>query len=85
VLPAAQGLSPRRLQARIEILTGFEVVLMFDWPPPNGLGLSGGAPLDQESCQTDSWSQNGRDLVGAERRPLQARVGRRGILQTGSR
>jgi len=44
--------------------------------PSNGLGLSGGAPLDREGCRADSWFQNRRDLVGAMRRPLQALVGR---------
>jgi len=44
--------------------------------PPNGLGFSGGALIDREGSRADSNFQNGRDLVGAKRRPLQARVGR---------
>ena len=48
----------------------------FDGPPSNGLGFSGGAPLDRQGTRAGSEFQNGRDLVGAQRRPLQARVGR---------
>jgi hypothetical protein len=43
---------------------------------PNGLGFSGGAPIDWEGNRADSWFQNRADLAGAKRRPLQARVGR---------
>jgi hypothetical protein len=43
---------------------------------PNGLGFSGGAPLDREGGRAESSCQNGSDLAGAKRRPLQARVGR---------
>jgi hypothetical protein len=39
--------------------------------PPNGLGLSGGAPIDWESVRANLGSQNRHDLVGAECRPLQ--------------
>jgi len=41
----------------------------------NGLGFSGGAVIDRESYRADSCLQNSNDLVGAKRRPLQARVG----------
>jgi len=43
---------------------------------PNGLGFSGGAPISREGGQAESRCQNRHDLVGAKRRPLQARVGR---------
>ncbi len=44
---------------------------------PNGLGISGGAPLDRYGLRAASDVQKSHDLVGAERRPLYARVGRR--------
>src|SRR5262249_11491601 len=44
---------------------------------PNGLGFSGGALIDRESCRVESRFQKRYDLAGAERRPLQARVRRR--------
>ncbi len=47
------------------------VMMMFNRLPPNGLGFSGGAHVDREGFRADSGFQNGRDLVGAERRPLQ--------------
>ena len=43
---------------------------------PNGLGISGGALLDREDGRADTSVQKSTDLVGAERRPLHARVGR---------
>ena len=45
--------------------------------PPNGLGISGGAPIDRYDCRDASDLQKSDDLVGAKRRPLHARVGRR--------
>jgi len=42
----------------------------------NGLGISGGAPIDREDGRANSIFQNSDDLAGAERRPLHARVGR---------
>jgi hypothetical protein len=42
---------------------------------PNGLGFSGGALRDRESDRAESNLENGRDILGAVRRPLQARVG----------
>jgi len=44
----------------------------------NGLGISGGAPVDREGGWTASTLQNSYDLVGAKRRPLHALVGRNG-------
>ncbi len=44
--------------------------------PSNGLGFSGGAPIDREDSRADSTLQNSNDLAGAKRRPLQAHVGR---------
>ena len=43
---------------------------------PNGLGISGGAPIDRYDCHDASDFQKSADLVGAKRRPLHARVGR---------
>jgi len=43
--------------------------------PPNGLGISGGALIDRYRCRADADFQKSDDLVGAERRPLHARVG----------
>ena len=43
--------------------------------PLNALGFSGGAPRDREGGRADSRFQNGLDLVGAKRRPLEALVG----------
>jgi hypothetical protein len=40
------------------------------------LGISGGAPIDQESGWVDTSIQKSDDLAGATRRPLHARVGR---------
>jgi len=42
---------------------------------PNGLGISGGAPIDREGFRAESRFQNGPDLVAAKRRRLHARVG----------
>jgi len=44
----------------------------------NGLGFSGGAPLDREGSRAESRFQTRSDLVGTERRPLQAPVSRPG-------
>src|SRR6266498_1487304 len=44
--------------------------------PPNGLGISGGAPIDQEGALADTRFQKTNDLAGAKRRPLHARVRR---------
>ena len=44
--------------------------------PPNVLAFSGGAPVDREGGWADSRLRNRPDLVGAQRRPLQAYVGR---------
>lgn len=41
----------------------------------NGLGFSGGAPIDREGSRAEARFQNCPDLGGAERRPLQALVG----------
>jgi len=46
--------------------------------PPNVLRFSGGALIDRESGRAETIFQNSPDLVGAERRPLQAPVGRTG-------
>ena len=43
---------------------------------PNGLGISGGAPIDRYGCRAGSDRQKSPDLGGATRRPLHARVGR---------
>jgi hypothetical protein len=51
---------------------------------PNGLGISGGAPIDRYGCRADSNLQNSPDLAGAERRPLHAHVGRRGFTTASS-
>ena len=48
----------------------------FSLKRPNGLGFSGGALIDREDHRTDPSFQNRPDLIGATRRPLQARVGR---------
>jgi len=45
--------------------------------PPNGLGISGGAPIDRYEGRADSDLQKSGDLAGATRRPLHARVSRR--------
>jgi hypothetical protein len=42
---------------------------------PNVLRFSGGAPLDREGFRAESNCQKRPDLVGAQRRPLQALVG----------
>jgi len=44
--------------------------------PSNGLGISGGAPIDRYCCWADSNLQKSDDLAGAKRRPLHAHVGR---------
>ncbi len=49
---------------------------MFD-KRPNVLRFSGGAVIDREGVRAASSRQNGPDLVGAQRRPLQALVGPR--------
>ena len=47
--------------------------------PSNGLGFSGGAPIEREGCRVDSSFQKSGDLAGAKRRPLQARVRRHAV------
>ena len=42
----------------------------------NGLGISGGAPIDRYWYRAESNLQKSDDLAGATRRPLHARVGR---------
>src|SRR6266511_3049564 len=46
---------------------------------PNGLGISGGAPIDREGGRADSSFQKSSDLVGAKRRPLHALVRRQPV------
>ena len=53
-----------------------------DVSSPNGLGISGGAPVDRENGRADSNLQKSDDLAGAKRRPLHALVGRLGLLQS---
>jgi hypothetical protein len=51
------------------------MAVTIDGPPSNGLGFSGGAPLDRESCRAVLGFKIATILLGAQRRPLQARVG----------
>jgi hypothetical protein len=44
--------------------------------PPNGLGVSGGTPIDRNDGRDDTSLQKSPDLVDAQRRPLHARVRR---------
>ena len=50
------------------------VKIGFDGLPSNGLGFSGGVPIDREGSRADSNFQKSYDLAGAERRPLHALV-----------
>ncbi len=43
--------------------------------PPNELRFSRAAPRDRKSYQAEAKSQNRTDLVDAQRRRLEARVG----------
>jgi len=49
----------------------------------NGLGFSGGAPIDWKDIRADCRFQKSPDLAGAERRPLQA-LFRRSFIRSGS-
>jgi hypothetical protein len=47
----------------------------YDGLPPNGMPFSRAAPIDRDSIVADSVRQNGTDLVDAQRRRLEWRVG----------